>query len=140
MGVKNTISEFATGFLGGNHRSTPITKAGKETRKKLNTPLKFAGTFLKRHPYVALGAGLLGVIGVDVGFTDNPGFDKEIRYNMPAYINSNKTDYAKDYKSYWKNVLGHDGSPTIEDFYDYNDPVSEYNTAIRIYNDTRPFN
>ncbi len=138
MGVKNTITEFATGFLGGNHKSTPYTKAGKATRKKLNTPLKFAGTFLKRNPYVSLGAGLLGVMGVDLGFTDNPGFDKEIRYNLPPYMTSNTDDYEKDYKNYWKGVLGHDGVPKLEDFSDYNNPEAEYNTAIQIYMDTKP--
>ena len=138
MGVKNKISEFATGFLGGNYRTTTSTKAGKATRKLLNTPLKLGGTFLKRHPYVALGTGLLSVMGYDLGFTDNPGFDKEIKYNLPPYMTSDTDDYEKDYKNYWKGVLGHDGVPKLEDFSDYNNPDAEYNTAIQIYMDTKP--
>ena len=58
---------------------------------------------------------------------------------MPPYITSTGSDYEKDYKAYWKNVLGHDGVPKLEDFQDYDDPELEYNTAIQIYSDTRPY-
>ena len=139
MSVKGMFSEFTTGFMGGNHRSTPYTKAGKSTRKRVNTAYKLGGTFLKRHPYIAVGTGLLSALGLDLAFTNNLGFDEQIKQNMPPYITSTGSDYEKDYKAYWKNVLGHDGVPKLEDFQDYDDPELEYNTAIQIYSDTRPY-
>lgn len=138
MDMKQGVKDFGKGLMGGNYKETGATKAGRATGKVVKGATKIAGGFLRRNPFVALGSGLLAAAGLDLAFTENPGFDKEIRYNLPEYMNSEKKDYAKNYKKYWKNALGHDGAPKLEDFSDYNNPEAEFDTAIRIFMDTAP--
>ena len=150
MAIKKIAEDFATGFMGGNYRVTPATKAGKGTRTVLNKSLKGIASgisFLaKRNPLIATAGVVAGAFEGAGMLTEK--IDKKMNEgqpedttDVPDYLTSSKSDYKKDYKSYWERTLGHKGVPKREDFNnlgDGYDPEQEFSQAMRLYLDSKP--